>query len=207
MQLELGLRCDNGKEYMNAKFFDFSRDNGFRIQNSPPYTPQLNGVAERYNQTIMDRARCLLDEAQISKCYWPEVVKSAAYIGNRVLANTMEKKTPFELLYGNKPSINNLVLYGSLCYVRIPDEKRSDKFSQKGIQGKIIGYDDMGYRVLVDGSVAVTRNEQIIDGNASRIVYLEEESNGATRERTEPKLPALETEKSESEDKTETATY
>lgn len=67
------FRCDNGQEYINSRFFDFSKEKGFKIQNSQKYIPQLNGVKQRYNQTIMNRARCLLDEARIPKRYWPEV--------------------------------------------------------------------------------------------------------------------------------------
>lgn len=53
-----------------------------------------------------------------------------------------------------------------LCYVR----KRSDNFSRKGIQGVVGGYDDMGYRVLVNDNVMVTQNIQTIDMNSNCIV-------------------------------------
>lgn len=53
------------------------------------------------------------------------------YIGNRLLTNTVERKTPFELLNGKKPNVYNLVLYGSLCYVRIPDEKLVINLAEK----------------------------------------------------------------------------
>ena len=44
----------------------------------------------------MDMARCLLDEVQFDKKYWPEIIIAAAYLKNRVLTNTIEKKTPYE---------------------------------------------------------------------------------------------------------------
>lgn len=50
----------------------------------------------------------------------------------------MERKVLFELLNGKKPNVDNLVLYGSLCYVRVPDERGIDKFSRKGIQGIVL---------------------------------------------------------------------
>lgn len=136
---------------------------------------------------IISRARCLLNEFRISRKFWPEVMKAATYIGNRVLANTVEKKTPTELFYGNKPNVHNLVFYGSLSFVRTLDEKRIDKFSKKGMQGKIVGYDDdMDYCVLVDNKTIISRNVRIINKNSSRIVYLEEKSNTENREAHEP---------------------
>jgi len=41
----------------------------------------------------MDMARCLLAEARVHNRFWPEVVCAAAYLKNRSLANTVEKKT------------------------------------------------------------------------------------------------------------------
>lgn len=38
--------------------------------------------------TNMNRARCLLAEGKIAKSYWPECIYTAAYIGNRLIANT-----------------------------------------------------------------------------------------------------------------------
>lgn len=58
---------------------------------------------------------------------WRNVIGLTVYLGNRLVSNYVEKKTPFEIIFNRKPDVSNLVLYGSQCFVRVPDEKRSDK--------------------------------------------------------------------------------
>lgn len=98
------FRCDNGKEYLNESFYKFSRDQGFRIIPCIPYNHQLNGVAERYNRTLMDRIRCLSKEAKLDRKYWPEFALAACFIGNRLRnSSTFERMTPYEIfLVGNQ---------------------------------------------------------------------------------------------------------
>jgi len=78
----------------------------------------------------MDTARCLLSEARVNRRFWPEIIKTAAYLKNRTLANTIEKKTPYEILTGRKPNISNLRIYGSRVFVRVPEEKRKSKWDR-----------------------------------------------------------------------------
>jgi len=118
------LRCDNGKEYINKDIFRLAREKGIVIDPCPPYVHQLNGTAERYNRSIMDTARCLLSEARVNRRFWPEIIKTAAYLKNRTLANTIEKKTLYEILTGRKLNISNLRIYGSRVFVRVSEEKR-----------------------------------------------------------------------------------
>lgn len=54
------IQCDNGGEYVNKRFHEFARECGIRIKPGPPHSPQMNVVVERYNKTLMNRARCLL---------------------------------------------------------------------------------------------------------------------------------------------------
>lgn len=63
----------------------------------------------------------------MQKKYWPEVIKTAVYLKNRTLANTLDNKTPYEIMMGEKPDISNLRLYGSKVFVRVPENKRIDK--------------------------------------------------------------------------------
>ena len=56
-------------------------------------------TAERFNRAIMDVARCSLAEAQVHKRYWPKIVCAVTYLRNRALANTIERKTPFEIFW------------------------------------------------------------------------------------------------------------
>lgn len=101
------LRCDNGKEYVNNKVFEFAKNKGIVISPCPVYVHELNGVAERFNRSIMDMLRCLLEEAKISKIYWPEIVHAATYLKNRTLTNTIEKKTPYEIFFGRRPDVSH----------------------------------------------------------------------------------------------------
>lgn len=63
------LRCNNGTEYMNSKIKQFAREKGIRILPYPPYVHELNGVAERFNKTIMNLANCVAKEARVNKRY------------------------------------------------------------------------------------------------------------------------------------------
>jgi hypothetical protein len=48
------LRTDNGGEYIGP-FDAYCKEQGIRHQFTPPKTPQLNGLAERMNRTIVER--------------------------------------------------------------------------------------------------------------------------------------------------------
>ncbi|GJV82539.1 gag-pol polyprotein [Tanacetum coccineum] len=51
------LRTDNGGEYTGDEFDTFCRQEGIKRQFTTAYTPQQNGVAERMNRTLLERAR------------------------------------------------------------------------------------------------------------------------------------------------------
>eukprot|EP00253_Pinus_taeda_P017242 PITA_17242 len=53
------LRSDNGGEYCSKEFDKYCSEHGIRRQKTVPRTPQENGVSERMNRTIMERARCM----------------------------------------------------------------------------------------------------------------------------------------------------
>lgn len=171
------LICDNGKEYINSRTFQFAREKGIIIKPCPAYVHQLNGTAERFNRTIMDMARCLLSEAKVERRYWPEIVKAAAYLKNRTLTNTIERKTPYEIFFRRRPSFDNLRIYGSKVFVRVPEVKRLSKFDKKAEAGILLGYTDVGYRVLINNKIIVARHCDIIEKDVKCIGFTDEQEN------------------------------
>lgn len=169
------IRCDNGKEYLNSRIYQFTRSKEIQINACPPYVHELNGVAERFNRTIMDMARCLMAEAKVNRSFWPECIKTAAYLKNRSLANTEERKTPYELFFRKRPDVKNLRIYGSKVYVRIPEEKRISKWDKKAERGVLLGYTDVEYRVLINNRVVVARHVDIIEEHVKYICFNENE--------------------------------
>ena len=169
------LRCDNGKEYLNNRFYKFANEKGIILNNCPAYVHKLNGTAERFNRTIMDMAWCLLAESHVHKQYWPEKVCAATYLKNRTLANTIEWKTPFEIFFKRKPSVDHLSLYGSRVFVRKPEQKRISKCDNKADMGILLGYSNVGYRVLLNNKMIVARHA-IVAENIKCIGFHEVES-------------------------------
>ncbi|XP_057671187.1 uncharacterized protein LOC130902919 [Diorhabda carinulata] len=103
------LRTDNGKEYCNNNFEKFLTNHGIIHQTSTPNTPEHNGLAERMNRKLVERARSLA---------------TAAYIVNRSPTKALEGKTPNELWKGKKPNLSHLKIFGSVAMVHVPKEKR-----------------------------------------------------------------------------------
>jgi transposase InsO family protein len=54
------LRTDRGREFLSNEFSSWLDEKGITHDLSVPYTPQQNGVAERYNRTVTGKAKAML---------------------------------------------------------------------------------------------------------------------------------------------------
>ncbi|CZT13744.1 uncharacterized protein RCO7_11710 [Rhynchosporium graminicola] len=68
---------------------------------------------------------------------WPQIIQGIAHIKNRSY-NSVIKKTPFEVLFSKKPTLNYIRVLSSLTYVLI--NKRTNKFEDKSDRGILVGY-------------------------------------------------------------------
>ncbi|KAE8684070.1 hypothetical protein F3Y22_tig00111154pilonHSYRG00007 [Hibiscus syriacus] len=64
------LRSDNGTEYTDSQFLQFCKEHGIQRHFTVRKTPQQNGVAERMNRSLNERARCLRLNAGLPKHFW-----------------------------------------------------------------------------------------------------------------------------------------
>jgi transposase InsO family protein len=111
------IRSDNGTEFKNTQVEDYLDEEGIKHEFSAPYTPQQNGVAERKNRTLIEMARIMLDEYKTSDRFWVEAVNTTYHVINHLYHHKFLKKTPYEILTGNKPNVSYFKVFGSKCYV------------------------------------------------------------------------------------------
>ena len=109
------IRTDNGGEFKNKRFASYCKDNSIIHQKTVPYSPQQNGVAERMNRTIVEKARSMMQYKCVAKKWWAEAVSTAVYLINRNTSSN-RKRTPFELCFKTKPQLSHLRVFGSLPY-------------------------------------------------------------------------------------------
>ena len=134
------LWSDRGREYLSGKFQQFLRQNGIQHQTTALYTPQQNGVAERFNRTVVEMGRTMLHAADLSYDFWAEAVNTATYIWNRCILKALDNKiTPEELWTNKKPSIEHLRIFGSTTYALIKENR--PKFTPKAKKCLFLGYE------------------------------------------------------------------
>jgi transposase InsO family protein len=100
------IRSDNGTEFKNTQVEDFLDEEGIKHEFSAPYTPQQNGVAKRKNRTLIEMAKVMLDKYKTSDRFWAEAVNTACHATNHLYLHKLLKKTSYELLTDNKPSVS-----------------------------------------------------------------------------------------------------
>ena len=59
------LRSDRGGEYLSNEFLGYLKEYGILSQWTPPGTPQLNGVSERRNRTLLDMVRSMMSHTEL----------------------------------------------------------------------------------------------------------------------------------------------
>ncbi|MCO5559390.1 hypothetical protein L7F22_012989 [Adiantum nelumboides] len=141
------LRTDGGGEYMSHSFDDYLREQGIKKQITCRYTTQQNGVAERKNRVIAKIARAMMNEMNMPLTYWAEAVHTAVHIMNRTPTAAIHEISPYERLYGIKPTIFYMKVFGCVCYVHVPKEARK-KMEPKVVKCIFLGYpvEKKGYK-------------------------------------------------------------
>ena len=121
------LKCictDNGGEYCGP-FDEYCKHQGIRHQKTPPKTPQLNGLAERMNRTLMERVRCLLSEAKLPNSFWGEALLTAVHVINLSPTVALQGDVPNKIWYGKDVSYDHLRVFDCKAFVHVPKHERS----------------------------------------------------------------------------------
>lgn len=176
------LRTDNGGEFCNSQFDGFLGNCGIIHQKTNAYTPEQNGLSERMNRTIVEKARCLLFEAVLDKKFWAEATNTAVYLQNRTISSGLNDKTPYELWTNMKPDVSHLRIFGSTVMVHVPKEKRL-KWDKKSEQCIFVGYSEnvKGYRVYNQRTKRITTSRDIVvmekEPHLNNIIAIEQKEN------------------------------
>jgi hypothetical protein len=97
-------------------------------------------------------ARKLILAGYLPKTIWLEAIIAAYYLLNRLLSRRLSRKSPLEIKYSHKQYVSHLRVYSCKAYILRYDIIRKDKFTNRTITGRLIGYEgDNIYRIWILG--------------------------------------------------------
>jgi len=156
------LQSDNGGEYISKEMLGYLENRGIRHKPTTPRNPYQNGVAERLNRTLKELIRSMLHHRSLPKKFWAEALNVAVHVRNRVTTRGLgPKTTPFEVLFGRKPNLSYLRVFGSRCWYRV-GHQQVDKLDRRAREAVMIGYARgiRGYKLwdIAEEKVVVSRD-------------------------------------------------
>ncbi|PLW56691.1 hypothetical protein PCANC_05107 [Puccinia coronata f. sp. avenae] len=149
------LHSDRGTEFANLELGKYCHEHIIRQRFSDAYTPQQNGLAERFNRTIIEALKTNLADSGLPKNLWHEVLSSSVLALNQIPAHR-SKKSPYELFKGHPIALEFFCPVGNP--VAIVSNKNKSKLEPRGELGKLLGFNAemKSYRIL-------TSNGRILD--------------------------------------------
>ena len=165
------FRIDNGGWFCSNEFEEFGKKCGIAQQKTNPYTPEQNGVAERMNKMLMERARSMLSGVELGQEFWAKAVETTCYLVNRSPSSALKDKTPQEVWTGKKPALSHLRVFGCDAYVHVPKEKRT-KLDSKSKKCTFIRYMDglKGYKIWNPVTRKVVYSQDVVFREAKNVI-------------------------------------
>lgn len=185
------VHSDGAKEYLALQDSLGGREE--KKSFSPPYTPELNGIAERVSRTMVEGALAMLIQANLPSCLWPFALKHAIHVRNRV-PHSATAKTPHLVSTGKQSSLKHIRVFGCAAYVlRQLEGSKSESWAIEGVHSETLEHGV--YRVLITDengipkvteSLHVTFDESKFPGAPDLEDYVENESDSDERFVGEP---------------------
>lgn len=134
------LRSDNGGEYLDQSFQNFLKHEGIVSTMGPPRTPQLNGVAERWNRTMGERIRCILIESVLPDLMWADALRFGVDIYNNTPSKGVNGfQAPVHILKLPALKPNQLHPFGCNAYF-LNNAPGLNKLSPRSTSGLMMGH-------------------------------------------------------------------
>ena len=92
-----GIDRVNGGKCTSDPFLQLCRDEGIERHFTVRETPQQNVVAEGMKKTLLEKVRCMLSNAGLSKSFWAEVLTYACRLIDRLPSSVIEVKLFWKL--------------------------------------------------------------------------------------------------------------
>ncbi|MBW0509437.1 hypothetical protein O181_049152 [Austropuccinia psidii MF-1] len=124
--LEITPATEQGIKYVLVIVDDYSRYNcvylmtkkvrhkGISLERGPADSPQTNGVAERFNQTLLTKICCLLAQSKIPIRLWNEAANHSFLLLNLLPHKEIGMNSPYEVLY-----LKNMILEAPIKLERL----------------------------------------------------------------------------------------
>eukprot|EP00833_Pecoramyces_ruminatium_P000077 jgi/Orpsp1_1/1174109/evm.model.c7180000048956.1 len=141
MQSGVIFKSDNAREYRNKKIVEFCENNGIYKVYSPPYNPENNGMAERFNQTLISCAKTLLAWSKLSENFWDYAILYANYLYNKTPHQIASNNIPDESYYKHKVKLDHLKTFGCITYYKNFDQNKG-KFQPNSNKGIFLGFSE-----------------------------------------------------------------
>ncbi|KAD6795333.1 hypothetical protein E3N88_06229 [Mikania micrantha] len=189
------IRSDRGGKYLSYEFEEHLRQCGIVSQLTPPGTPQLNGVSERRNRTLLDMVRSMMSRTNLPHSFWGYALETAAKLVN-IAPTKKVNKIPYEIWHGSKPKTSYLKVWGCDAYVK---RETPNKLEPRGEKVVFVGYpkETMGYyfyqpdknKVVIIRKGTFLEKEFLARSQADNIVDMEvipEHNLRSSRDRRDP---------------------
>jgi transposase InsO family protein len=156
------IRTDNGGEYMGKEFQHICGELGIIHETTSPYTPEHNGISERYNRMLQEGALTLRNDSGLSIRFWVSAIHTVNFVKNRLLHSRIGV-SPHEAFWGQKPKIDWFRTYGSKCWALVPKAIRR-KGDFRSIEGIFVGYFDnsKAYKIWIPRTHTVIKSRDVI---------------------------------------------
>ncbi|SJL04874.1 uncharacterized protein ARMOST_08245 [Armillaria ostoyae] len=188
------IRVDNAKELTSKEVKDWLKEKGIELQTSAPYAHSSNGVAERFNRTLIELTHAMLIARGLPSYLWEVAVEYAAYICNMAPTRALEKETPDEAWTREKPDVSHLREFGSDVWV-LTEGKNLSKLEAKLKKYIFVGYLDgpKAIRYYDPQSCQIRVSRNFIFAEPSKTAEFGNTDNvrleGETQGTSDPKLP------------------
>ena len=135
--------CTNrGGEFLSKEQKHYLQEHRIEHQTSMPYSPQQNGRAKRFQQTIINKVESMRHAVGLSDGFWKHAVGTAVHIYNVTPISKAEFLTLKEMWSSSKPDITHLCIFGCAAYVHVLKEKRQ-KLDPKSREMIFIDYENL----------------------------------------------------------------
>ncbi|CAB1106814.1 unnamed protein product [Ectocarpus sp. CCAP 1310/34] len=134
------VHCDDGAEF-KGRFLELCKSVGITVNNSPPYDPQGNAIAERGFGTIIGTTRkMLLGAPHLPGELWAEAFRTAIYLKNRTPTDVLGDQAPLEV-WKSKPlgKVLHIHEWGSLAFKHEETRFRSSKLAARAKKMYLVG--------------------------------------------------------------------